>query len=274
MRVIPRPWLLVNPGLAPNLSSRPRGDGCGGPTKLISDSSNPARNGPTRRPTRGSAGPRVGPRPPLSRRGCGWLRNPVQRSQRLGPGRTLTNIEAWTDGSGGCGDHRRMVMRIDLASHKSLEQVRAFLERAWALPCPSQDRLGQRDCSKRPPPADRDRRPCPIRAALLPNTTAGRIQIALTAPAEAPRQASLPHQRTSRVSALQPISKHFSVKTLREKTPAYCRNNVGVNVRRGKAFSSSGCEPRATTVAPVGSSQGGSWRQRNGLKHSGVKGPR
>ena len=45
-------------------------------------------------------------------------------------------------------------------------------------------------------------------------------------------------------------------------------------VRRGKAFSSSGCEPRATTVAPVGSSQGGSWRQRNGLKHSGVKGPR
>ena len=45
-------------------------------------------------------------------------------------------------------------------------------------------------------------------------------------------------------------------------------------VRRGKAFSSSGCEPRATTVASVGSSQGGSWRQRNGLKHSGVKGPR
>ena len=118
MRVIPRPWLLVNPGLAPNLSSRPRGDGCGGPTKLISDSSNPARNGPTRRPTRGSAGPRVGPRPPLSRRGCGWLpghpteldaglRNPVQSSQRLGPRRTLTNIEArstcnamWTSSAG------------------------------------------------------------------------------------------------------------------------------------------------------------------------------
>ena len=110
MRVIPRPWLLVNPGLAPNLSSRPRGDGCGGPTKLISDSSNPARNGPTRRPTRGSAGPRVGPRPPLSRRGCGWLpghpteldaglRNPVQSSQRLGPRRTLTNIEARQGGS-------------------------------------------------------------------------------------------------------------------------------------------------------------------------------
>ena len=49
---------------------------------------------------------------------------------------------------------------------------------------------------------------------------------------------------------------------------------AAVYVRRGKAFSSSGCEPRATTVAPVGSSQGGSWRQRNGLKHSGVKGPR
>ena len=43
-------------------------------------------------------------------------------------------------------------------------------------------------------------------------------------------------------------------------------------VRRGKAPSSGGCEPRPTTVAPVGSSQGGSWRQRYGLKHSGVKG--
>ena len=43
-------------------------------------------------------------------------------------------------------------------------------------------------------------------------------------------------------------------------------------VRRGKAPSSGGCESRPTTVAPVGSSQGGSWRQRNGLKHSGVKG--
>ena len=31
-------------------------------------------------------------------------------------------------------------------------------------------------------------------------------------------------------------------------------------VRRGKAPSSSGCESRPTTVAPVGSSQGGSWR--------------
>ena len=47
------------------------------------------------------------PRPPLSRRGCGWLpghpteldaglRNPVQSSQRLGPRCALTNIEALT----------------------------------------------------------------------------------------------------------------------------------------------------------------------------------
>ena len=45
------------------------------------------------------------------------------------------------------------------------------------------------------------------------------------------------------------------------------------SVRHGKASSSNGCETRPTTVAPVGSSQGGSWRQRYGLKHSGVKGP-
>ena len=45
------------------------------------------------------------------------------------------------------------------------------------------------------------------------------------------------------------------------------------SVRRGKAPSSNGCETRPTTVAPVGSSQGGPWRQRHGLKHSGVKGP-
>ena len=32
------------------------------------------------------------------------------------------------------------------------------------------------------------------------------------------------------------------------------------SVRRGKAPSSNGCETRPTTVAPVGSSQGGSWR--------------
>ena len=43
-------------------------------------------------------------------------------------------------------------------------------------------------------------------------------------------------------------------------------------MRRGKAPSSNGCETRPTTVAPVGSSQGGSWRQRQGLKHSGVNG--
>ena len=46
------------------------------------------------------------------------------------------------------------------------------------------------------------------------------------------------------------------------------------NVRRGKALSSGGCEPRATAVAPVGSSQGGLRRQRCRLKHSGDKGPR
>ena len=33
-----------------------------------------------------------------------------------------------------------------------------------------------------------------------------------------------------------------------------------LTVRRGKAPSSGGCEPRPTTVAPVGSSQGGPWR--------------
>ena len=43
--------------------------------------------------------------------------------------------------------------------------------------------------------------------------------------------------------------------------------------RHGKAPSSNGCETRPTTVAPVGSSQGGSWRQRYGLKPSGDKGP-
>ena len=61
------------------------------------------------------------PRPPLSRRGCGWLpghpteldaglRNPVQSSQRLGPRCTLTNIEALPGGCrqppGGCGQAR------------------------------------------------------------------------------------------------------------------------------------------------------------------------
>ena len=45
------------------------------------------------------------------------------------------------------------------------------------------------------------------------------------------------------------------------------------SVRHGKAPSSNGCKTRPTTVAPVGSSQGGSWRQRYGLKHPGVKGP-
>ena len=44
------------------------------------------------------------------------------------------------------------------------------------------------------------------------------------------------------------------------------------SVRHGKALLSGGCEPRATTEAPVGSSQGGLWRQRHGLKHSGEKG--
>ena len=43
--------------------------------------------------------------------------------------------------------------------------------------------------------------------------------------------------------AASPFSPHFSV-------------------RHGKASSSNGCETRPTTVAPVGSSQGGSWRQR------------
>ncbi len=43
----------------------------------------------------------------------------------------------------------------------------------------------------------------------------------------------------------------------------------GTSVRRGKALLSGGCESHPTTVAPVGSSQGGSWRQRNGLKHLG-----
>ena len=46
------------------------------------------------------------------------------------------------------------------------------------------------------------------------------------------------------------------------------------NVRRGKALSSGGCEPRPTAVAPVGSSQGGLRRQRCRLKHSGDEGPR
>ena len=45
-------------------------------------------------------------------------------------------------------------------------------------------------------------------------------------------------------------------------------------VRRGKALSSGGCEPRPTAVAPVGSSQGGLRRQRCRLKHSGDEGPR
>ena len=36
--------------------------------------------------------------------------------------------------------------------------------------------------------------------------------------------------------------------------------NPSLTVRRGKASSSGGCEPRPTTVAPVGSSQGGPWR--------------
>ena len=36
--------------------------------------------------------------------------------------------------------------------------------------------------------------------------------------------------------------------------------NPSLTVRRGKAPSSGGCKPRPTTVAPVGSSQGGSWR--------------
>ena len=57
-------------------------------------------------------------------------------------------------------------------------------------------------------------------------------------------------------------------------TPPNPKRKLLNNVRRGKALSSGGCEPRATAVAPVGSSQGGLRRQRCRLKHSGDKGPR
>ena len=61
---------------------------------------------------------------------------------------------------------------------------------------------------------------------------------------------------------------------VREHSPSFRRSKGRNNVRRGKALSSGGCEPRATAVAPVGSSQGGLRRQRCRLKHSGDKGPR
>ena len=45
-----------------------------------------------------------------------------------------------------------------------------------------------------------------------------------------------------------------------QKVRLFTELNPSLTVRRGKAPSSGGCEPRPTTVAPVGSSQGGPWR--------------
>ena len=50
------------------------------------------------------------------------------------------------------------------------------------------------------------------------------------------------------------------------------KGNVNITVRRGKARFPGGCEPHPATVVPAGSGQGGSWRQRHGLKLSGEKG--
>ncbi len=77
-----------------------------------------------------------------------------------------------------------------------------------------------------------------------------------------------------RLCRISPFTNISDSEMTRYKSPCCCHKNLRNNVRRGKALSSGGCEPRPIAVAPVGSSQGGLRRQRCRLKHSGDEGPR